>query len=159
MTSADPHPPARRSETVEVRPLQTDDEWLAAIENQVVCREPEFAEKSFRVFRQRQMARYRKMAEAKLGDWFGGFVGGRLVADLGLFAEAGLGRYQSVETHPEFRRRGVGGTMVFEAGRQSKVKHGLDTLVIVAERDSRAASLYQAVGFDPVEHQVGLERW
>jgi GNAT superfamily N-acetyltransferase len=125
----------------------------------VICREPEHEEAAFRKFRERQMARYRKMIGANLGDWYGAFIDRRLVADLGIFCREGLGRYQTVQTHPDFRRRGIAGMMVFEAALQAKEKFNLHTLVIIAEEDSAPGRLYQSLGFDPVERQVGLEWW
>jgi ribosomal protein S18 acetylase RimI-like enzyme len=159
MTSHELRPPTRSSDLVSIRALKSDAEWEQAFENQVLIGGPEFEETGYRVFRRRQMHRYRKMADSGLGDWFGAFVGRRLVADLGIFKHKELGRFQSVETHPEFRRRGIGGTLVFEAGRQAMAKHDLSTLVIVADEESAAARLYESVGFKPVEKQVGLEWW
>lgn len=152
-------PPRRPSDLVTVRPLQRDSEWDQALNNQVICRDPEHEEATYRTFRERQMARYRKMMEANLGDWYGAFIDRRLVADLGIFYREGLGRYQTVQTHPDFRRRGIAGKMVFEAARQAKEKFNLHTLVIIAEGESAAAKLYRSVGFNHVEQQVGLEWW
>jgi ribosomal protein S18 acetylase RimI-like enzyme len=159
MTSSEPHSPAQPSQLAQIRALQTEADWEQAVENQVLCREAEFEEGEYRTFREQRMAQYWKMAAAGLGNWFGAFVGERLVADLGLFHDGGVGRYQSVETHPDFRRQGIAGTLVFQAGRQTKAKYNLHTLVIVAEQGSGAARLYESVGFQPTEKQVGLEWW
>lgn len=159
MTCASPRSPEQAAAGVEIRPLQTASEVQAAVENQVVCREPGHDEASFRIFRERQMARYGAMSRAGLGDWYGAFVNGRLVADLGLFIDEEIGRYQSVETNPRFRRKGIAGTMVFEAGRQAIAKYNLQTLVIVADDGSAAARLYASVGFRAIETQWGLEWW
>ena len=43
-----------------------------------------FSEPEYRVFKERQMARYRAMAERGLGRWFGAFLDGKLVGDLGI---------------------------------------------------------------------------
>jgi GNAT superfamily N-acetyltransferase len=159
MTSTELRRPARPSDLVSIRALKTESDWEKAVDNQVVCREPEFEESGYRVFRQRQMDRYWKMVESGLGDWFGAFVDQRLVADLGIFHDEGVGRFQSVETHPDFRRRGIAGTLIFRAGRQAMAEYDLHTLVIVAEQASSAARLYETLGFQPVEKQVGLEWW
>jgi predicted GNAT family acetyltransferase len=83
-----------------------------------------------------------------------------LVADLGVFHDGrGLGRYQAVETHPDFRRRGIAGTLVYEAGRRAIAEHGLQTLVIIADEDGDPSRLYQAVGFAPTEKDVGVLWW
>ncbi len=152
-------PPAHPAMGLVVRPLETDDDWAQSVENQVVTREPEFSEAGHRIFRERAMDRYRRMAARGLGDWFGAFLGGKLVADLGIFHAGAVGRYQSVQTHPDFRRRGCAGTLVYEASRYAMGHYGLDTLVIVAETDSAAGRLYRSLGFAATEHQTGLERW
>ena len=38
------------------------------------------------------------------------------MADLGIYFEDDLGRYQNVTTHEDFRRQGICATLVYEAG-------------------------------------------
>ena len=159
MTCDAPHPPARASTEICVRALKEEADWAQALENTIICREPEFTEREHRIFKQKQMKRYRMMAAAGLGDWYGAFIGERLVADLGIYHDGEVARYQNVETHPDFRRRGIAGTMVYEASRQAIKKYELETLVIVAEEGSGAARLYQSLGFRVTEMQVGMEWW
>jgi RimJ/RimL family protein N-acetyltransferase len=159
LTSSEPSDPARPSSLVSIRPLKTESDWEQAVENQVACREPEFEEGEYREFQMKQMARYRKMATSGHGDWYGAFIEQKLVADLGLYHHEGVGRFQSVETNPDFRRRGIAGTMIVEASRQAKEKYNLHTLVIVADQDSSPARLYTSLGFELTEKQVGLEWW
>jgi hypothetical protein len=48
-----------------------------------------------------RLAAERAITEAGHGSWFGAFIDGRLLAQLGLITgQAGLARYQNVETHP-----------------------------------------------------------
>lgn len=159
MTARKLNPSAHPATDLVVRPLASDEDWTQSVENQVASREPEFTEAGYRVFRQRVMERYRKMAARGLGDWFGGFLGNRLVADLGIFHTGSVGRYQSVQTHPDFRRRGAAGTVVYEASQYMVNCYGLETLVIVTETDSDAGRLYQSLGFAATEYQAGLEKW
>lgn len=158
LTCGAPNPPLKRSGSIEIRPLESDAEWEQALDLQVLSREPEFEESAYRDFRDREMVRYRRMVAAGLGAWYGAFDGGDLLGDLGIFTEHGLGRYQSVEVHPEARRQGIGGTLVYEAGLHAMDRHDLSTLVIVADEGSAAARLYSGLGFKPTEVQVGLER-
>lgn len=159
LTSSEPSNPAGHSSLVSIRPLKTVADWEQAVENQVACREPEFEEGEYRKFQKLQMARYRKMAASGHGDWYGAFIEQKLVADLGLYHHEGVGRFQSVETHPDFRRRGIAGTLIVEASHQAKEKYRLHTLVIVADQDSGPARLYTSLGFELREKQVGLEWW
>ena len=152
--------PDRAASGVTVRPLQTDDEFTKVIEQQVLSRDEGHEESGYRTFRSFMMDRYRRMERAGLGHWYGAFLDGQLVADLGIFHDGHrLGRYQSVETHPDFRQRGIAGRMVYEAARQAIHEHQLDTLVIIAEADTSAARMYSSAGFKPVEKNIGLLWW
>ena len=149
-------PPARPDHSVVVRALEADADWQQALTLQMACREEVHGEGGYRIFRERLMDRYRRMSEARRGHWYGAFIEGKMVADLGIFHQDGLGRYQSVETHPDFRRRGVAGTLIYAAGCQAMAEHGLRTLVIVAEADSAPQRLYQSLGFAAREKALGL---
>ncbi|MDX1599963.1 MAG: GNAT family N-acetyltransferase [Anaerolineales bacterium] len=153
------HPPRHYNHDVEVRPLSTYREWEQARENQLLVRDPEHEARAHRAFLQGQLDRRRAMAGAGWGDWYGAFLDGELIADLGIFGRRELGRYQSVQTHPAFRRRGIAGTLVYEAARHAKVTRGFERLVIVADRDSDAGRLYGSLGFSTVGRAAGLERW
>lgn len=153
-----PNPPSRRAGSIEIRPLESDAEWQQALDLQVLCRDPEFEETGYRDFREREMVRYRRMVSADLGAWYGAFDGGDLLGDLGIFTDRELGRYQSVEIHPDVRRQGIGGRLVFEAALLAKGEFNLRTLVIVADEESAASRLYGGLGFKPNEVQLGLER-
>lgn len=159
LTARQVHLPPHRAAVVTVRPLRTEAEWGEALSNQVRCRGAEYGEAGYRLFKQRQMARYQAMVQADLGEWFGAFVGEQLVADLGIFRDREVGRFQNVETHPDFRRRGIAGTLVYQSAHYALTQLGLETLVMVADYDGPPARLYQSVGFQPAEVQVGLERW
>ncbi len=151
--------PPKYNQEVVVRPLREDWEWAQALQNQVDCRPPEHELEGYRVFKQAQMRRYREMSQAGMGEWFGAFLGERLTADLGLFCVDGVGRFQQVETSPEFRRLGICGTMVYQAAQYGFEQMGARTLVMVADEHYHAARIYESVGFQPAEHQVGIEWW
>jgi GNAT superfamily N-acetyltransferase len=92
------------------------------------------------------------------GDWFGGFLGGKPAADLGIFHSGRVGCCQSVQTLPDFRHRGMAGTLVYAASAYALDRYGLDRLVIVAGTESAAGWLYQSLGFKVTEHQAGLQK-
>ena len=155
--------PPKCNEAAEVRRLERDEDWAAALELGVACRDAQFEEASHRVYLSRKLADYRAMSRAGLGAWHGAFLEGRLVAGLGLFFDANasdgaVGRFQSVETHPDFRRRGLCGRLVFEVAREA-LATSASTLVMIADEDYHAAKIYESVGFEPAERQVALERW
>jgi len=150
------HKPPKYNTEIEIRPL-SNHEWDEAIEIQVLCKPDHFQEDKYRSFRQTRMRRYREMSEASLGTWFGAFLDGQLVADLGIFTDGEIGRYQHVETHPDFRRRGICSTMIYKTARYALSTMGVETLVIAADVDYHAKEIYTSVGFEPTEYQAGLQ--
>jgi len=151
--------PPKYNTDVEIRPLSEDWEWEGATHNQIVCREPDHDLESYTVYKTAQMLRYRKMAKAGLGSWFGAFLGKDLVADLGVFTTGNLGRFQQVGTHPDHRRRGFCSTLVYQASLYAFEELKAQTLVMVADENYHAAKIYESVGFQPEEHMAGLMWW
>ena len=58
----------------------------------------------------------------------------------------GLARLQAVDTHPDYRRRGLAGTLVHHAGAEGLTWPGVQTLVIVADPGDEAIRVYRSVG-------------
>ena len=158
LTAESVNPPKKSAEGFNIRPFREDWEWEAAVENRVINREMSIDEDSYRRFSSRQMDRYRAMMAAGHGRWFGAFAGNKLAGDLGVFVFDGVGRFQSVGTHPNFRRRGVCQTLLATASQSAMSDFGAQKLVIVAEYNSVAAGLYEHIGFVPTEHQMGISR-
>ncbi|MGE0527479.1 MAG: GNAT family N-acetyltransferase [Bdellovibrionales bacterium] len=152
-------PPPKINRALEIRPLSTDADWKAAITNQVKCCPQSFKAELYEPFKRKQMVRYRRMCEASLGYWYGAFLDGRLVGDLGIFVRDGIARYQSVGTHPDFRRQGVCGTLVWKSALHVQENKYVQTLVMVADEKYHAARIYESVGFRPTERQIGVFRW
>lgn len=118
-------------------------------------REPD--NEGFRRYLENKASEYQRMIEAGLGHWFGAYVDGRLVSSLGLFVWNSLGRFQIVDTHPEFRRRGLAGTLVYHAAQKGFTDLGAKTLVICADPNYVAAGIYESVGFKTTERQTALQ--
>jgi ribosomal protein S18 acetylase RimI-like enzyme len=144
---------------VEIRTLRTDSEWREATECQISGNSTEYESGTYRAFKESQMNAYRAMAEKGMGHWFGAYLGGRLVGDLGLFADGSVGRFQSVGTHPEFRRQGICSTLVYESARHAFQEMGVADLVMVADEDYHAAGIYQSLGFAPSSREYSALWW
>ena len=110
-------------------------------------------------FARQKNTQERRLVDAGRGTRFGAFVDGRLVSTAGIFVtEEGLARFQSVETHPEHRRRGLASAVVHGAGRHALDHLGVRTLVIVADTDGEAIGVYRRLGFEDLERQLMMER-
>lgn len=159
LTAQTVHPPPKTNTEITVRPLSSDEEWQQALHNQVVCRGEEYEFDSYMVYKQRQMERYRAMAEAGLGAWFGAFLGDTVTGDFGIYRDGPIARFQSVGVRPEFRRRGVCGTMIYQGSQWAFKEMGSETLVMAADEHYHAAKIYESVGFKPTEKQIGMDLW
>jgi ribosomal protein S18 acetylase RimI-like enzyme len=158
MSATSVHEPPRPNRDAVYRALESDDDWAQSVELRVLCND-EHDDESFREFATRKVATQRQLTEAGHGGWFGAFVEGRLVAQMGLFAASpGLARFQSVETDPEFRGRGLAGTLVHHVSRYGFDQLRATTLVMVADPDYLAIRVYRSVGFTDGESQLQAER-
>jgi hypothetical protein len=143
-------PPPKVNADVEVRRITTDEDWSAVTEVHVLCRHPAWGVDEYREHFAGQSRMYRRLERAGRGGWYGAYLGGELAGSLGLFSDGDVGRFQAVATHPDFRRRGVCGTLVYEVSRRA-LDGGLRTLVMVADEFYHAARIYESVGFGPRE--------
>ena len=145
-------PPPRGNDEIEVREIGTESEWQAIINCQISCRHPRFSVGQFAPYIEQRFQDYRRLIRQGRGKWYGAFLAGRLVGDLGLFhTDKDTGRFQYVETDPAFRRRGICGTLVYRVARLGFEREGLKTLVMVADAEYDVARIYESVGFKPRE--------
>ncbi|HEY7431701.1 MAG TPA: GNAT family N-acetyltransferase [Streptosporangiaceae bacterium] len=156
-------PPARRpgsdgAADAACRPLAGDSDWAQADTLTFACddRSDDPEHRLFLTARQREA---RALCEAGHGAWFGAFVDGQMRSGCGIFTDAaGLARFQNVETHPAYRRRGLASQVVYQAGRYAVQELGATTLVIVADPADVAIGIYRSLGFADAERQVQLQR-
>ena len=93
-----------------------------------------------------------------LGQWFGAFDGDTLAGDMGIFHDDQLIRYQHVQTHPDYRRRGICSALLAHALDWAQARAPQATPVIVAEADSDAGRLYRRAGFALAETTISAYR-
>lgn len=148
-------PPPKYNRDIEIRML-TEADYAAVVDLHVLSGYEGESEADYRRFWEANMRGFGRMVRAGRGAWFGAFLGGELVADMGVFTDGELARYQAVVTHPEYRRRGICGTLLYEVGRYA-LRRGARTLVIVANDAYFAKNIYASAGFTPRERQMGLE--
>jgi len=155
LTTAAVRPPPHLNTEAEIRPLGSDADWQQSVDLAIRC----FGAGDPGDYLERRAAARRRLTRAGTGAWFGAFDGGRLVAQLGLFAVGdGYARYQHVETDPAARRQGLAGTLVWHAGRYGRAVLGARTLVIVADPAEAAIRVYRACGLTDRESQLSFER-
>ena len=159
MTAASVHPPPRPNPDASYRPLSSDDDWAQRLELSVAVNDGETDKEAHRAFATQRALADRALCDAGHGAWWGAFVDGRLASTMGLVdAGGGLARYQNVETLPDFRGRGLAGTLVHRVAAYGFDELGARTLVMVTDPEYLAVRIYRSVGFEGTETQTQLEQ-
>ena len=154
LTAAGVAEPPHLNREAEIRTLESDDDWEQSVDLSMRLWGGDQLD-----YYQGRVASRRRLTEQRRGAWFGAFDDGRLVSQLGLFLTgAGVARYQDVETDPAVRRRGLAGTLVWQAGQYGLDELGAHTLVIVADAGGDPIRLYRSVGLTDAEGQLSLSR-
>lgn len=150
--------PERDPPAAVLRELRGDADWRRALALRLAM-EGQAHEPGYEEFLERQLRAQRRVCERGHGAWFGAFAGDEMCSSLGIFdAGAGVARFQNVDTHPAYRRRGLASGLLLAAGAYARASLAADTLVIAADPDYFAIELYGALGFRERERHVQLER-
>ena len=159
MTATGVHEPPRPNLEAEYRALSGDADWEQLVELQMACIDEGQDPDSYREFTVAKVATIRGLVDGGHGGWFGAFRDGQLLSGMGLFrAGPGLARFQSVETRPEARGRGLAGTLVHHVSGYGFGVLGARTLVMVADPEYLAIRVYRSVGFTESETQLQAEK-
>ncbi len=157
MTAKTVHAPPKVNLEAEYRQILTPEDWEQTIQLRLDCNDDQIPT-GYNIYVRKSMLEFQRMTEAGLGFWWGAFLAGKMVCGMGLFIEHGVGRFQSVETHPEFRRLGLCGSLVHVVAYHALETLHADVLVMCADPEYHAARIYESVGFQPTERQMALER-
>ena len=93
-----------------------------------------------------------------MGSWYVALLADRreVIGSCGVVANGSLGRFQSVDTRADWRRRGVCSRLLVEACRRSERRHAAERFVIAADAGYHALGLYVSLGFEQVEQVAGV---
>jgi ribosomal protein S18 acetylase RimI-like enzyme len=159
MTATAAREPQKLNKEATCRELRSDDDWAQSIELRMRCNDHPVDPFGHRAYVTAKAQTDRQVVGAGHGAWFGAFIDGALVSQMGLIAAGpGLARFQAVETDPDYRRRGLAGTLVYHVSGYGLANLGARTLVMVADPDYFAIDLYRSVGFAARETQLQIER-
>lgn len=137
---------------IAARQIEDEADWLQVIDLQTETGIEEGHDPiAYRPFVEARFAAHRRASEEGRAAWWGLFDGPLLVADMGIYVGDGLARYQSVETRPSHRRRGLCRALVGIAHDWAKARAPEALPIIVAETDGAPGRTYRACGFAPSE--------
>jgi ribosomal protein S18 acetylase RimI-like enzyme len=159
MTASQVLAPARPNTSAQYRFLRVDDDWEQLAGLTLAASATSEIDASYEEFNRRRALACRALVESGRAEWFGAFEGDRLLASLGLAPDGqGAARFQTVQTHPDARGRGLASALVHRASTYGLEEFGAQTLVMVADPDYLAIRLYRALGFDDAETQVQVAK-
>jgi putative acetyltransferase len=143
------------TEKIRVQPLDLQRDWEAILRLNRLCDSTEGSgDASYDDFK----AGVRRAWKAwNATTWWGAFIGQEMVGQCGMVLCPGqMGRFQAVETHPGFRRRGVCSTLISTVGRHVLHREGCREVLLGADLEGPALALYQRLGFQKGQRQNGL---
>jgi RimJ/RimL family protein N-acetyltransferase len=145
------------NDEVLVRPVDLETEMDEVITLQ--CADIDgFEPQGYERHRRRQMMRLAAMERAGKARWFGLWQGRSLVAGCGLTWEGDIARFQHVETHPAWRRRGLCTRLIEAVSRHAFEQLGVSRLWMGADPDDVAIGIYRGLGYQPISSQWSLQR-
>jgi GNAT superfamily N-acetyltransferase len=164
MTSRHLSTPRKPHRGLAIKKVETAREWEEVLELQIATTQSSFAPDAYRTFMTKKFTQYRSMTEKGLGHWFAAYLGSKLVADLGIFFDEDIGRFQNVETHAEYRRQGICQTLVYQVSTWMLERDPSLTLVVEADVYGDAERIYTSLGYVESEQRTSLcrydaERW
>lgn len=143
---------------LEIRPIDFSNEFESITALNILC-DPKEASGSagYRLFKEGLRRSWRVLAGEEKMSWWGAYIGDQLVGQCGMvLCSDRMGRYQSIETHPEYRRRGICSALVATVGRHAIEPAGCSTVLLGADPKGPAIGLYQRLGFVIEDTQWGL---
>lgn len=108
-------------------------------------------------FLREQAMDFSTLIDKKVARRFGGYLNGKLVTDLGVYWNDNVTRFNSISTHPSFRRLGACSTLVYKVSKDLLIQNPSKTLVMQADEDYHAALIYESIGFEPKEKVIAIE--
>jgi len=150
---------SERQSDADIRPLRQASEWEAFVAIGMQTRDDIYDEAEYFAYLRDGAILRRQVAASGAAVWFGAFVDGQLAAHLGLYdCGAGVARYQSIVTAPDYRRQSLASDLVRVAAQFGREVFDTTTLVIAADPDYHAITLYESLGFERRESQVLIQR-
>lgn len=130
-----------------------DSEWQQLISTKIAESGSRFNPEEMRGYIRVKYAFYRQLIEQGKGYWFGAFKNEKLVASFGIFIvtcgeHETIARFQSVDTHPDYRRQGICRNLIRYA---MNTFADSTTFCIITDAGSDAERVYRSVGFAPTE--------
>ena len=128
---------------VNVRAVDTPEDWRRLVELTDLVVPPDQIE----FYRWKTRAQRELVTERHDGGWWAVETDGLLASSAGQVRHDGVARFQSVQTHPAFRRRGFAAHLCHWIARRQHEAHRDEPQVLLANSGSSSQRIYERLGF------------
>lgn len=108
-------------------------------------------------FLRKEADAFKKLVFSGRAKRYGAFIKDKIIADVGVFWENGIARFNNVSTHRDKRRIGACSTLIYIVSSELLQNKEIKTLVMEADEEYHAAKIYESIGFHPLEKLICLE--
>lgn len=149
--------PRKYNHEIEIRPFQSNEDWEKYVDIHFTPNWGYGPDEGQTSFLREEIESFKRLTDAGMGQRYGAFLDGEMVAELGVFWEDNVVRFNNVATHPSKRRIGACSTLVYEVSKLMLQREEIDVLVMEADEDYHAAKIYEEVGFKATQKLISLE--
>ncbi len=149
--------PAKYNSDFQIKPFSSEDHWESYVEIHFTPSWGYGCDKQQKLFLQDSAKSFKKVVDQGCAMRYGAFLNGKMIAELGVFWEEGIARFNNVATHRKFQRMGACSTLVYEVSKKILSNKNINILVMEADEDYHAAKIYESIGFVPKQKLVALE--
>ena len=141
------------------RKITNDADWEQLIELQLQTEVDQgYPVETHRPFIETKFQQIRSRCEKSDFAWFGLFDGEALAADMGITWDDEIARFQSVETRPEYQRKGLCAALLVKVVEQVRLVSPHCRFVIAAAANEGPGRIYRRAGFVHQETIVSLTK-
>jgi len=149
--------PPKVNDKILVRELDLETEWKSYIDIHFTPNWGYGPDQEQKDFLKESIDEFRKFSKNGNALRFGAFLNDEIIAELGIYWDQGVLRFNNVGTHMNYRRLGACSTLVYEVSKSMLEKRDIKTLVMEADEDYHAAKIYESVGFSLKEKLYSVE--
>lgn len=130
-----------------VQEIDYEYDWTKVIEDQMLFKPDSLSTEYYKDFSEKLMDAYHMLITKKLCEWFGAYIGNKLVGSLGILWSNELAGFQRMVVAPENRNQGVCSTLIYTVTDWILNNLKVDHIVIWSEKNSSASKIYDSCGY------------
>ena len=148
--------PSLCSGNITLKEIQTNSEWKELIDLQILIGNSDGKYENYIKFTEKKFFTYKKIVSSNKGTWLGAYDSGKLIGDLGIFLTGAFGRFQNIETHPDYRGKNICRSLIYKAFHWIKNRNSKAIIVVESEANSLPLKIYKKLGFSEKEFLTSL---